>query len=128
MKLWILECFTIIQLICPIANDIEHFICCVLPIITTMVFGTHALGHLNRTSCAQVHELPQSHCVRARPGRPYTLFSWLHIYILRPSCLCEIWARGCVCRGSIMTTLYIYIYIYIYIYMYIYITILLTLI
>ena len=37
---------------------------------------------LNRTctSCAQVHELPQSHCGDNREG---TLFSWLHIiYIL----------------------------------------------
>ena len=39
--------------------------------------ATHALGHLgtwalNRTSCAQVHELPQSHCGDNREG---TLFS-----------------------------------------------------
>ena len=33
--------------------------------------ATHALGH-NRTSCAQVHELPQSHCGDNREG---TLFS-----------------------------------------------------
>ena len=38
--------------------------------------ATHALGH--RTSCAQVHELPQSHCGDNREG---TLFSWFHIYI-----------------------------------------------
>ena len=31
----------------------------------------------NHTSCAQVHELPQSHCGDNREG---TLFSWLHIY------------------------------------------------
>ena len=24
--------------------------------------ATHALGHMNRTFCAQVHELPQSRC------------------------------------------------------------------
>ena len=40
--------------------------------------ATHALGHMmyssvrNRTSCAQVHELPQSHCGDNREG---TLFS-----------------------------------------------------
>ena len=44
--------------------------------------ATHALGHMmygfimcpsvNRTSCAQVHELPQSHCGGNREG---TLFS-----------------------------------------------------
>ena len=34
--------------------------------------ATHALGTWNRTSCAQVHELPQSHCGDNREG---TLFS-----------------------------------------------------
>ena len=43
--------------------------------------ATHALGHMmctvtdnmmNRTSCAQVHELPQNHCGDNREG---TLFS-----------------------------------------------------
>ena len=39
--------------------------------------ATHALGHMmygtcNSTSCAQVHELPQSHCGDKREG---TLFS-----------------------------------------------------
>ena len=34
------------------------------------------LGTWNRTSCAQVHELPQSHCGDNREG---TLFSWLYI-------------------------------------------------
>ena len=36
------------------------------------VVATHALGHMNRRSCAQVHELPQSHCGDNREG---TLFS-----------------------------------------------------
>ena len=34
--------------------------------------ATHVLGHMNRTSCAQVHELPQNHCGDNREG---TLFS-----------------------------------------------------
>ena len=35
--------------------------------------ATHALGHMMyRTSCAQVHELPQSHCGDKQEG---TLFS-----------------------------------------------------
>ena len=34
--------------------------------------ATHALGHIMCTSCAQVHELPQSHCGDNREG---TLFS-----------------------------------------------------
>ena len=46
------------------------------------------------TSCAQVHELPQSYCGDNREG---TLFSWLHI------CIVYIYM------------VYIYIYIYIYI-------------
>ena len=46
--------------------------------------ATHALGHImyiNRISCAQVHELPQSHCGDNREGtfcddnREGTLFS-----------------------------------------------------
>ena len=34
--------------------------------------ATHALGNMNRTSCAQMHELPQSHFGDNREG---TLFS-----------------------------------------------------
>ena len=34
--------------------------------------ATHALGHMMYGSCAQVHELPQSHCGDNREG---TLFS-----------------------------------------------------
>ena len=33
--------------------------------------ATHAFGHMNRTSCAQVHELPKNHCGDNRNG---TLF------------------------------------------------------
>ena len=50
----------------------------------------------NRTSCAQVHELPQSHCGDNREGNTYI---YIYIYV----CVCV-----CVC-------VYIYIYIYIYI-------------
>ena len=57
---------------------------CALPFITTMAFlALWQLMHLC-TWCtvinlsAQVHELPQSHCVDNREG---TLFSWLHIHI-----------------------------------------------
>ena len=52
--------------------------------------ATHALGHMMYgSSCAQMHELPQSHYGDNREG---TLFSRIHIYI------------------------YIYIYIYVYTY------------
>ena len=60
-----------------------------------MMYST-SLGHMMYSTCAQVHELPQSHC---GDNREDTLFSRLHIYI------------------------HIYIYIYIYIYEYTYILI-----
>ena len=50
-------------------------------------FGLLVQAMCNRTSCAQVHESPQSHC---GDNREDTLFSWLHIY-LRSSCFCEFW-------------------------------------
>ena len=53
-------------------------------------------------SCAQVHELTQSHCGDNREG---TLFSWLHIYYAH---LVSVRFEHSVCRGSLMTT-YIYI-------------------
>ena len=50
------------------------------------------------TSCAQVHELPQSDCGDNREG---TLFSWLHIYYAH---LASVRFEHSVCRGSLMTT------------------------
>ena len=60
------------------ALDCLHYIY----ICTYMFIYIYALGHMmygyimmygyNRTSCAQVHELPQSHCDDNREG---TLFS-----------------------------------------------------
>ena len=52
----------------------------------------------NRTSCAQVHGLPQSHCGDNREG---TLVSWLHIYYIY---LTFVWFEHSVCCGSLMTT------------------------
>ena len=43
---------------------------------------------MNRTSCAQVHELPQSHCGDNQEG---TLV-FMTACILCSSCFCEIWA------------------------------------
>ena len=58
-----------------------------------------------RTSCAQVHELPQSHCGDNREG---TLFSLLHLYCTH---LASVRFEYSVCCGSLMTTsTYIYIY------------------
>ena len=42
--------YTIMKTMCPPSYYHNGFV------------ATHALGHMNRTSCAQVHELPQSHC------------------------------------------------------------------
>ena len=50
----------------------------------------------NRTSCAQVHELPQSHCGDNRKGtllsRFHDFVSWYHEYMR--VCLC---VSVCVC-------------------------------
>ena len=51
---------------------------CVLPVVTTM--SLWQLMHLGTcASCAQVHELPQSHCFDNQEG---TLFS-RHVYFNR---------------------------------------------
>ena len=42
------------------------------------------------SSCAQVHELPQSHCGNNREG---TLFLWLHIYY---ACLASVRFEHCL--------------------------------
>ena len=65
--------------------------------------ATRALGQINRISCAQVPELPQSHSGDNREG---TLFSWFHIYYVY---LASVRFEHSVCRGSLMTT-YICIY------------------
>ena len=42
--------------------------------------ATHALGHMmygNRTSCAQVHELPQSHCGDNREGQIVFMITYI---------------------------------------------------
>ena len=74
--------------------------------------ATHPLVHMMyacaRTSCAQVQELPQSHCGDSRVD---TLFSCLHI---RYAYLAFVRFEHSVCRGSLMTT-YLYIFIYKYI-------------
>ena len=60
----------------------------------------------NRTSCAQVHQLPQSHCGDNREGgRAHCFHDCIYIC---PSCFCEIWA---ICVSWITYGL-LYIYIY----------------
>ena len=54
----------------------------------------------NRTSCAQVHELPQSHCGDNREG---ALFSWLHLYAYDAHLASVKFEHSAVCRGSLMT-------------------------
>ena len=65
----------------------------------------HALGHM-MYSIAQMHELPQSHCV---DNQENTLFSWLHINYTHLAS-----ARFEHCVLDHLSPLYIYIYIYIY--------------
>ena len=56
------------------------------------LFGSMVPAMCNRT-CAQVHELPQSHCGEKREG---TLFSWLHICYAH---LASVRFEHSVCRG-----------------------------
>ena len=56
------------------------------------------LAMCNRTSCPQVHELPQSHCGDNREG---TLFLWLYIYYAR---LASVRFEHSLCHGKLMTT------------------------
>ena len=68
--------------------------------------ATYALAH-NRTSCAQVHELPQSYCgVLASVGYIY-VYIYLYMYISFSLIIYILYYK------------YIHIYIYIYIYIYI---------
>ena len=48
------------------------------------LFGSLVRAMCNHTLCAQVHQLPQSHCGDNREG---ALFSWLHIYICMKVCM-----------------------------------------
>ena len=90
------------------------------------LFGSSVAATIcNRTSCAQVYELPQSHC---GDNREVTLFSWLHIYI---TLILLLWDLSTLCvldHRIIYNHLHVYIYkymyihnIYIYIHTYIYI-------
>ena len=73
---------------------------CTLPVITTKALWQ--LMHLgNHTSCAQVHELPQSHC---DDNLQSTLFSWLHIFYAH---LASVRFKCSMCREH-LCPLYIY--------------------
>ena len=62
------------------------------------LFGSLVPAMWNRRSCAEVHELPQSHCGDNREG---TLFPWLHIYYTH---FASVRLEHSVCRWSLMTT------------------------
>ena len=62
------------------------------------LFGSLVPAMWNRTSRAQVHELPQSYCGDNREG---TLFPWFHIYYAH---LASVRFEQFVWRGSVMTT------------------------
>ena len=63
-----------------------------------VLFGYLAPAMCNRISCAQVHELAQSHCGDNQEG---TLYSWLHIYYTH---LASVRFEPSVCHRSLMTT------------------------
>ena len=63
-----------------------------------VLFGSLVPAMCNRISCAQVHELPQSHCCDNREG---ILFSWLHVYYAH---LDFMRFEHSVCHGSLMIT------------------------
>ena len=69
------------------------------------LFGLLVPAVCDRTSCAQVHELPQSHCGDNRGG---TLCSWLHIYYAH---VAFVRFEHSVCR-HLWRLIYKYIYIY----------------
>ena len=62
------------------------------------LFSSLVTAMCNHPSCAQVHELKQSHC---RTNWEATLFSWLHIYYAH---LASVRFKHFLCRGSLMTT------------------------
>ena len=92
------------------------------------LFGSLVPAMCNRPSCAQVHELTQSHC---GDNWEATLFSWLHVYYAHLAsvrlehflCLEHfVWPLILCSFLNLFSTLWfigsfvIYIYIYIYIY------------
>ena len=108
-------------------RDLIHTVWCETFLIKLCVFGHDYIYiyniyiyniyiHLrNRTSCAEVHELPQSHCGDNWEG---ILFSWQHIYY---ALFTSVRFEHSVCAMDQLWPLYIYIYIYIYVIYYIYI-------
>ena len=62
------------------------------------LFGSLVPAMCNRTSCAQVHKLPQSHCGDNQEG---TLFLWLRICYAH---LASVRFEHSVCHGLLMTT------------------------
>ena len=62
------------------------------------LFGSLVPAMCIHTSCAQVHELPQSHCGDNWKG---TLFSWLHLHY---AYLASVRFEHSVCCGSLMAT------------------------
>ena len=60
--------YVIMKTMCPPGYHHNGFVA--THALGQMMYGNHKYG--NRTSCAQVHELPQSHCGDNRDG---TLFS-----------------------------------------------------
>ena len=70
--------YAIMKTMCSPGYYHNSFVATHAPLHMMYILTSCAVDHVNHKSCAQVHELPQSHCGDNREG---TLLSWLHIYI-----------------------------------------------
>ena len=92
-------CLYICIYLCNHENNVPSRLSLPMALWELMHLGTWCtVKTWNRTSCAQVHEFPQSHCGDNREG---TLLSWLHIYYAH---LASVTFEHSACYGSLMTT------------------------
>ena len=83
-----LSCLCQIWVLC-VVDHLWPLIFRSLPTLLSTLFSL-VPAMCNRTSCTQVHELPQTHCGGKQEG---TLLLWLHIYIHIYKTLCT-WVKN----------------------------------
>ena len=79
--------------------------------------ATHAHGHefINRTSCAQLHEMPQ--CIYISI---LCIYIYMYVYLIHIYTYMFVYIHICICIYVCMyVCVYMYMYIYTYIYMYV---------
>ena len=98
-------CFCEIWTLCAswITYDRLYYVPC---LACWALFGSLVPAMCNRTSCAQVHELPQSHCGDNREG---TLFSCMVLSKTWQTKLLER-SKNTLCIAFLILILYIYIF------------------